>query len=60
MASRVKDNKEFLKYIKNKKYPDNGLGALLDGNGRIIDNNAVKAEMFNKYFSSVFVEKQMM
>lgn len=56
-AGRAKDNKKDFKYIKNKINSNSSIGLSLDGDGKIINNDAEKAEVFNKYFSSIFGKK---
>lgn len=54
MVSRVKDNKK--KLISNKKNPNNGIGPLLDGNGKIINNNAEKADVLLIFLFCIWEE----
>lgn len=50
MAARAEDNKAaFLKYISNKRNPNNGLGPLLGEDGKIVNTAAEKADVLNKY-----------
>lgn len=59
MAARAEDNKAaFLKYISNKRNPNNGLGPLLGEDGKIVNTAAEKADVLNKYLRFIFELKQ--
>lgn len=58
MANKTKDNKK--KFFKNncdKKNPNNDIGPLLDRTCIIFKINMKMAEVFNKYFHSIYEKR---
>jgi len=43
----------FYKYVNKKMLRSSGVGTLVDDNGTLCDDNAVKANILNRYFASV-------
>ena len=55
IASNSKNNpKAFYAYIGSKRSNKSGVGPLQDENGAIVTDDKVQAQMFNKYYASVF------
>lgn len=55
MGGRGKDKNKFKKkWFRSKINPQNVISPLLDGNGKILINDAEKTDVFNKYLYSVF------
>lgn len=46
------------KYIRNKINPSNDINPLLNGGGKIVNNDVEKADMFNTYSCSISEKKQ--
>ena len=61
IAKNSKQNpKAFYAYIGNKRSNRTGVGPLQDDHGNVETDDAVQAEMFNKYFASVFEKENDM
>lgn len=54
VASTVKDQKGFLKYVNSKSRIRDNIGPLLDGVSHLTNRDIGKAEMFNAFYTSVF------
>jgi len=58
IAQNIKnDKKSFYAYVRNKAKVKPKVGLLAADNGEIVDDSTKMADEFNKFFSSVFTDK---
>ena len=60
VASQLKRNpKQFWRYTNSRIKTRTGIGVIQDTDGRLANNDAEKAELLNKFFSSVFTRENL-
>ena len=58
IADNCKDNpRSFWKYVGTKTKAKSGISALMTGDGEMLESDKDKAELLNKFFSSVFTRE---